>query len=235
MTARPTPAISQNSQTDMLELRTGDRMNRVEFHRAYQRTPEDFRAELIGGIVYLPSPRILMHGTLHAALDCVLVCYKAQTPGVEASTNTTILLGYDAEPQPDLYTRILPEYGGQSRNSDDDEYVEGAPEFILEIALSNRSIDLHAKRNDYLRNGVMEYLVVCIRERELRWFDLREDRELWLDADKICRVRTFPGMWIDADALLNDDAPRLLATARKGISTPEHAEFVARLAAARKS
>ena len=83
-----------------------------------------------------------------------MVVYKAATPGVEAGDNVTVQLGYDAEPQPDLYLRILPEYGGQSRNSDDD-YVAGAPEFVAEVALSSRSIDLHAKRNDYLRKRAL--------------------------------------------------------------------------------
>ena len=34
---------------EVMELHTGDRMNREEFHRAYLQTPEGFKAELIGG------------------------------------------------------------------------------------------------------------------------------------------------------------------------------------------
>jgi Uma2 family endonuclease len=218
---------------EVLDLHTGDRMNREEFHRAYEATPEGFKAELIGGIVYVASRVPIRHGVAHVALGAALGIYKAATPGVEVGNNVTVLLGYDAEPQPDLYLRILPEYGGQSRNSEDD-YIDGAPELIAEIALSGRSIDLHAKRNDYLRNGVVEYLVVCVREGELRWFDLREDRELWPGDDKICRVRTFPGLWIDTEALSAGNNARLLETLQHGFATPEHAEFVARLAATQK-
>jgi Uma2 family endonuclease len=219
---------------DDLELHTGDRMNREEFHRAYEKTPEGFKAELIGGIVYVASPLTRKHGVPHISLGGILFTYKVATPGVEAGDNVTVQLGYDAEPQPDLFLRILPEYGGQSRNSKDDDYVDGPPEFVAEIALSSRAIDLHAKRNDYLRNGVLEYLVVCIRERELRWFDLREDRELPLGDDNICRVRTFPGLWIDVDALMTGDDARLLETVKRGMATPEHAAFVSHLAASRK-
>ena len=82
----------------MLELHTGDRMNREEFDRAYATTPEGFKAELIGGgIVYVASPRKLRHGIPHLSLGAALVVYKAATPGVEAGDNVTVQLGYDAE------------------------------------------------------------------------------------------------------------------------------------------
>ena len=94
-------------------------MSREEFHRAYRRTPENFKAELIGGIVYVASPLKRKHGDPHLKFGGVLFVYMASTPGVNASDNVTVQLGYDAEPQPDLFVRILPKYGGQSRNSDD--------------------------------------------------------------------------------------------------------------------
>jgi hypothetical protein len=82
--------------------------------------PEDFQAELIGGIVYLASPLRRRHGVHHLPLGSVFFAYQAETPGVEAADNATILLGEDAEPRPDLHPRILPERGGQSRTTDDD-------------------------------------------------------------------------------------------------------------------
>src|SRR5581483_9962699 len=114
------------------------------------------------------------------------------------------------------------------------DYIEGAPELFVEIALSSRAIDLHAKRQDYARYGGLEYVVACLREQQLRWFDLRAGQELPLDADGVCRVRTFPGLWIDSGALFADDYGRALATLEQGLATPEHAAFVDRLAAARK-
>ncbi len=107
-----------------LELHTGDRMNREEFHRAYELTPDGFKAELIGGIVYVASRVTRKHGTLHISLGSILFFYKVATPGVEAGDNVTVQLGYDAEPQPDLFLRILPEYGGKSRHSEGGDYVE---------------------------------------------------------------------------------------------------------------
>lgn len=216
-----------------VELNTGDRMTQPEFHRLYEQTPEGFRAELIGGIVYACPPRNLQHATAHPALSALFCGYQADTPGVEAGANTTILLGKESEPQPDLYLRILPECGGQSWVTEDD-YLAGPPELVAEIAQSSRAIDLHAKMLDFARYGVREYLVVCLREGQLRWFDLPADEELRPGADGIYRIKTFPGLWIRAEALFAKDYGRLMATLQEGLATPEHAAFVARLAAARK-
>lgn len=225
-------SIVSSSPGDSLELHTGDRMSQAEFHRIYEKMPAGFRAELIGGIVYVASPLKRMHGTRHVFLGTLFGNYVAKTPGVEAADNVTVLLGEEGEPQPDLYLRIVEECGGQSTVSEDD-YIQGAPELFTELALSSRSIDLHAKRVDYTRYGGLEYVVACLREKRLRWFDLRADQEIPIDADGICRVRTFPGLWIDAQALFAEDYARALATLDKGLATPEHAAFVQKLAAAR--
>jgi Uma2 family endonuclease len=216
--------------TGGVELVAGDRMNREEFHRLYEQTPEDFHAELIGGIVHVPSPLKRQHGITHALLGALFVTYAGRTSGVEVGDNATILLGEDAEPQPDLYLRILPESGGQSR-TDADDYVVGPPELIAEVAHSSRAIDLHAKKDDYARYGVHEYLVVSLRERRLHWFDLRAGRELDPPADGIVRLAAAPGLWVDAAALFASDHARLTAALERGLATPEHAAFVRRLTA----
>ena len=212
-------------------LYTGDRMSREEFHRLYEKTPPGFKAELIGGIVYVTSPLRLPHGTSHPFLSALFLAYQARTPGVQMADNTTILLGDDGEPQPDLFLRILPNYGGQSKTTAEG-YVEGAPELVGEVAHSSRALDLHAKRADYRRHGVREYLVLTVEEQRLRWFDLPGDRELQPEADGVCRIREFPGLWVHAEAVVAQDYARMMATLERGLATPEHAEFAARLAAA---
>lgn len=216
------------------ELYSGDHLSREEFHRIYEQTPEDFRAELIGGIVYLASPLRRKHGTNHPFLTALFVAYAGRTRGIEVGDNTTILLGDESEPQPDLFLRILPEYGGQSGTTKDD-YVEGAPELVAEIAHSSRAIDLHGKYEDYRKNGVVEYLVVCLKENELRWFDLKADHELSPDEDGIVRMRAFPGLWIHPEALLARDYQRMMATLEQGMAGSEYAEFAKRLSAAKRS
>ena len=208
-------------------------MTRDEFHRLYENTPEDFRAELIGGIVYVSSPVRLPHGASHPLLTTVFTVYGGNTTGVQVVDNTTVLLGEHAEPQPDLFLRILPEYGGQTRTTPD-QYVEGAPELVAEIAHSSRAIDLHAKADDYARYGVLEYLVLSIGDRRLRWFDLAADQELAAEPDGIVRIRCFPGLWIYSEALFSSDFHALMGALQQGMSAPEHAAFVAKLAEARQ-
>jgi len=215
------------------ELHSGDRMTQEEFHRIYTKMPEDFKAELIGGIVYVASPTRRRHGKHHLLLGAVFTAYEANTPGVDAADNTTVILANDAEPQPDLYLRILPEYGGQSQTTKED-YIEGAPELVAEIAHSTHALDLNDKKEAYAQFGVSEYLVVSLKENRLRWFDLRAAKELEADAQGICRIRTFPGLWIDSGALLKRAYRPLMDTLTQGLASAEHTEFVKRLASKRK-
>ena len=214
-------------------LHNGDRMTQEEFHRLYEQTPPNFKAELIGGIVYVASPLGLHHAISDPFLTTVLCTYMGHTPGVQVGTNGTVLLGRDSEPQPDGFLRILPEYGGQSRTTEDGDYVEGPPELVAEVAHSSRAIDLGEKRNDYRRYGVLEYLVLSLDDQELYWFDLPNNRQLQPDPDGILRIKIFPGLWIDRDGLLARDYRRLMDALDRGLATPEHAAFVANLAEAR--
>jgi Uma2 family endonuclease len=214
-------------------LDNGDRMTQREFHRAYERMPEDVKAELVEGVVYMASPVGIEHGHRHVHLSMILGLYEAGTPGVQAVDNSTTILSEEDEPQPDLSLRILPEYGGQTRT--DKLYITGAPELIVEIAYSSRAIDLHAKRRAYTRHGGIEYLVADLEGERLHWIDLRADRELAADSLGVCRIQTFPGLWIDGPALFAYDVSRLTATLNAGLASSEHGAFVAALAARRSS
>lgn len=215
-------------------LENGNRMTREEFHRAYQEAPKHFRAELIGGIVYLPSPLRLGHSNNHGHLGMLFSIYELSTPGTQFGDNATVKLGDQSEPQPDLFLRVLPDFGGQSK-TDRQDYVVGAPELIAEVAHSSRSIDLHAKYEDYAANGVREYLVMSLADRRFFWFDLLTARELPVPTDGIIRSYCFPGFWIDVEALFKADGKRLISVLQRGIDSPEHAQFVSRLAATQKS
>ena len=209
-------------------LESGDRLTQPEFHLRYEAMPPGVRAELIGGIVYMPSPLRNPHGILSRRLSTLLGTYEDATPGVEGGDNTTAILGDDSEPQPDLALRLLPERGGQT-SLNEDEYLVGAPELIIEVAYSSVAIDLHAKREDYHKAGGKEYLVLCVQERELRAFDLSADKPWPLPPDGVFRSRIFPGLWIDARAAAGGDLRKLLATLRRGLKSPEHKAFVAKL------
>ena len=156
--------------------------------------------------------------------------YEMDTPGVEAGDNSSIRLDVDNEPQPDGFLIILPERGGQARISEDD-YIEGAPELVAEVASSSVSYDLGKKLNVYRRCGVREYVVWRVRDRQVDWFVNREGRfeRLAPSADGILRSTVFPGLWLDPAALVQGEKATVKAILEQGLSSPEHAEFVARL------
>jgi hypothetical protein len=209
-------------------LVNGQRMKQPEFHRRYEACPPHEKWELIGGIVYMTSPLRYPHGLYDQKLGFVLEYYSMETPGVEGAHNATAILGEESEPQPDLSLRIATDCGGRSRINED-EYLEGAPEFIAEIAYSSIDIDMHRKREDYETSGVAEYLVVCIEEQELHWLDFRTGQPMRPTREGVYRSCVFPGLWIDSAALLARDSKRLIQVLQRGLASPEHARFVKRL------
>jgi Uma2 family endonuclease len=158
------------------------------------------------------------------------VNYETDTPGVEAGGNGSIRLDLDNEPQPDGYLIIVPEHGSQARISGDD-YVEGAPELVAEIAASSVSYDLGKKLNVYRRNGVREYVVWRVLDRKVDWFvNLGGRFELMTPAaDGILRSTIFPGLWIEPAALVRGDQAIVKAALQQGLRSPDHAAFVARI------
>ena len=125
---------------------------------------------------------------------------------------------------------IDPAHGGQARISKDD-YIVAAPELAAEVSASGASYDLHAKLEAYRRNGVREYVVWRVLDREVDWFILKGDRydRLAPDADGLLKSTIFPGLWLAPAALVSGDLARVLAVLQQGTATPEHAAFVARL------
>src|SRR4051794_32486311 len=114
------PQVSSPSlRREPPELHNGDHMTQPEFHRIYERMPKEFKAELVGGIVYVSPPVRQRHGVMHMPLSTALFAYEGHTPGVETADNATIILGPKGQPQPDAYARILPTHGGQSRTTPD--------------------------------------------------------------------------------------------------------------------
>jgi Uma2 family endonuclease len=208
----------------------GQRLGQAEFMRRYELTPPGFTAELIGGVVHVASPLSRPHGRGSLVLTTWLGVYYSRTPGVEGLENATTVMDDLGVPQPDAQLRILPECGGQTR--DEGQYVGGAPELIVEVGKSSRLFDLGAKRADYERAGVREYIVVTINPDDVHWHTRRGKKLVKVrpDHDGLYRSKVFPGLWLDPVALLNGDIAAVLATLDRGLASPEHAAFVAQLA-----
>jgi Uma2 family endonuclease len=232
-TRTPTPVERPNNSGNdgIPPLENGDRLTRFEFERRYNAMPHLKKAELIEGEVYMPSPvRHRRHGHPHTRLITWLGMYETDTPGVEAGDNGSIRLDMDNEPQPDGYLIILPERGGNARISEDD-YIEGAPELVAEVATSSASYDLGKKLNAYRRAGVREYIVWRVIDRQIDWFVNREGllEPLAESADGIRRSTVFPGLWLDSAALVQGEKATVKRVLEQGLGSPEHADFVARM------
>ena len=214
-------------------LKNGARLTRAEFERRYEAWPDVKKAELVDGIVCMPSPtRSGSHARPHAVMVGWLFTYAASTPGVQLNDNPTIRLDPDNEPQPDVALLIDPDAGGQARVSEDD-YVEGAPELVAEIAASSTSNDLYDKLHAYQRNGVREYLVWRTLDRRLDWFELVDGVYLPRQPDEsgLVHSQAFPGLRLAVDSLLRGDLAAVVEAQQRGLDDPARAAFVKRLQA----
>jgi hypothetical protein len=207
----------------------GQRLTVEEFMRRWEALPEIWYAELLDGVVYMPSPVSREHDRLERSLGGWLWYYAAYTPGCDNGGQGTWLM-VESAPQPDKYLWILAEYGGQSGVQG--EYHSGAPELVAEVCVSSRAYDLGVKKRVYERAGVQEYVAVIVKTHEVRWHRL-VDRKYQLRPPGprgVYRSEIFPGLWLDTVALWKDEPLRLLATVQRGLKSAAHAAFVKALA-----
>lgn len=209
-------------------LENGDRLSREEFERRYAAMPANQKAELIEGVVYMASPlRFQNHAEPHSNLIGWLWTYRIATPGIRLGIEPTVLLDLDNEPQPDAVLLFDEAVGGRARLTEDD-YVEGAPELVIEVAASSAGYDLHDKKRAYRRNGVQEYIVWQIYENKLHWFRLQSGKYRLLEEDDagVVKSQAFPGLWLAVPELLQGNMAQVLAVLQLGIASAEHKEFV---------
>ena len=198
----------------LVSLEHGDQLTRKEFHRRYCARPDIKKAELIDGVVYVPSPiRADLHAEPHGAIVGWLYAYKGRNTPVRVLDNATVLLdaeGIQDEVQPDACLWI-DEPGGPRLT--EDHYLRGAPQLVVEVAASSASYDLREKKEAYRRNGVREYVVWRVIDRAIDWFELR-DRTYVLrepDANGIIESSQFPGLRMHVPSMLAGDAAGVLS------------------------
>ena len=198
-----------------LLFESGDRLSREEFLKRWECAPGLKKAELIDGVVYLPSPVSLPHGSFDTIIQMVLNNYAANTPGCEPFSNTTWLM-LESAPQPDSSLCWVPATGKIETTKD---LATGAPELVIEIAVSRRSYDLGPKLALYQKAGVQEFVAVLIEEECIEWRVLESGSYRLMQADTagIFRSKVFPGLWIDSAALWRRDRGQLLAVLEQGV------------------
>ena len=232
--------------TRLPPLRDGERMRREEFHRRYEAMGPLARAELIEGWVYVyrygdgrvaSAVSLDKHGTPHLDLCVWVGYYCARTPGLVRGSDSTVFVDDLNEPQPDVLLGIPASAGGQTRTvvRNGKVWVDGTPELLVEVSATTAKVDLGPKLRAYERNGVAEYVVALTTgtRPRLRWMARAGDRLADLDpdpADGLLKSRRFPGLWLDAAALLRGDPVGVIAAVEAGCATPEHAAFARRVA-----
>ena len=223
-----TPAAPLRSLTP---LRDGEVVSREEYFARAALTP-GVRMERLNGKVHMAAAiRRDVHGRPELMVSAVLANYDAETPGVEASSPATSMLGENHDPEADCHLLVLPEYGGQTRFTDDG-YIEGCPELMVEVAASSLRTDLVTKRDLYERAGAKEYIVWAAERGEFVLFVREGDRLGEADAEGgVFKSLAFPGLWIDCEALLGGDLRGALETLKAGVASEGHAAFVDELAA----
>jgi Uma2 family endonuclease len=186
-------------------------------------------AELIDGVVYMPSPVSYEDGRRDVQMQLLVATYAARTGICEVLSNATWLM-LESAPQPDIAVRLLPEYGGKTSISADG-LASGSPELVVEITRSSRSFDLGPKLALYQRAAVQEYIAVLTEERRIEWHVLESGSygTLQPDADDLLQSLAFPGLRLDESAFWRDDSTRLLAVLEAGLAAAECGAFLERL------
>ena len=76
--------------------------------------------------------------------------------------------------------------------------------------------------------------MLCIEERRLHWFHFPSGEEIMPNRQGVRRSQVFPGLWIDEQALLEQNDQRLIEVVQQGLASRAHAAFVRRLETARR-
>lgn len=200
----------------LISLESGDHLTRDEFHRRYGARPDIKKAELVDGIVYMPSPtRFRAHAEEHGAVVGWLYAYVARASRVRLGVEGTVFLDGRNEVQPDAI--LWRDEPGGPRLTEDD-YVEGAPQLVVEVAASNAAYDLHEKKEAYRRNGVREYVVWRVLDRAIDWFELRDGAYVRREPDDrgVVESAQFAGLRLHLPSLLAGDAASVLAALGAG-------------------
>ncbi|MBM3881770.1 MAG: Uma2 family endonuclease [Verrucomicrobia bacterium] len=213
MTAVETkPSVTGRTPSRPLPLENGECMHSREFLRRYDRMPQVKKTELIEGIVYMGSPVSVHYAKPDGVIQLWLGAYASRHTETEALPNATVILDAENTVQPDALLRRLPEHGGVTRVNEDG-YLTGPPELIVEIAVSSTSIDLRDKRRASCRNRVREYLVWVVAEQRVEWSVLEDDEYApqQPDVQGVLHSRVFPGLRLPVADLLACDSAKVLA------------------------
>ncbi len=211
-------------------LKNGERLSREEFHLRYKAMDENIKAELIKGIVFFQTKVTATHAQSSAKMISWLGFYSIKNLHSSLSNHVTFIINGKNEFQPEAILRIDEDFGGKSWVNDDD-YLEGAPELIVEISASTASYDLHDKLEIYEQKGVQEYIVWRVLDNQIDWFSLEKGKYQRLSANNqgIIESKVFAGLRLNIKAMLEENLQQVLTDLQKGLQSKKYKEFAKQL------
>jgi len=147
-----------------------ERMTAADF---FCDAPEDRKAELIDGVMIMPSPPLVVHERMQGFLSTLLRLYVEEKEiGEVFGSRTAVELELFYAPEPDILfvskerLHIIGEKG-----------ILGAPDFVIEILSASTAMkDQGEKRILYEKFGVKEYWVVNPLTYEVLRYFFREGK-----------------------------------------------------------
>ncbi len=164
--------------------------------------------------MYASSPvRWGVHGEPHGRVNYWLGSYAYFRPGVRLGIDAPVILDPDNEVPPDA---SLVRLSGDGPRLTDADYVEGAPQLVVEFAASSASYDLRDKMRAYRRNGVREYIVWRVRDGAIEWFRLEDAEYHRVEPDEtgVTESREFHGLRLNIPKMLAGDMAGVFAELR---------------------
>ena len=222
--------LESTPQEDFPLLKEGDRLTQQEFHKRYMQMPEVMKAELIEGVVTMPSPiSVEYHTYPQGDLGWWIASYYLKTPHVRGGPNGSIILNENNELQPDLLMHIESAAGGNA-SLNEEGFLIGAPELVIEVSHTSSSIDMGPKMKAYQSNGVAEYLIWKVKEKEIQWLALKDGNYSQLPIERdLLKSEVFPGLWLNVSALFKQELEQVEATLRSGMESEAYLNFVKEL------
>lgn len=183
-------------------VEVAERMGVEEFFRD---APEDQKAELIDGVMIMPSPPLTIHEQLFSFLFRLLGGYTEELElGEILGSRTAVALDANNAPEPDILF-----VSADRRHIIQEKGVMGAPDLVIEI-LSAGTVryDRGTKFDAYERAGVRElWLIDPYGPTGTEFYCLEGGRfqPFISDADGILRSAAVSGFWIDVNWLWPQD------------------------------
>jgi Uma2 family endonuclease len=174
-------------------IEIAERMSADDFFRD---APEDRKAELIDGVMIVPSPPFTIHERVQRFLLLLIQSYAEERDlGETFGSRTAVELAPQHVPEPDLLFVSKARLGIVQEKG-----VIGAPDFVIEILSASTShYDRGAKFRAYERAGVAElWLIDPYGPDGTQFFQARGGHFVEIfPSEYIVRAEAIPGFWID--------------------------------------